>query len=120
MNPSFIDASEFAAYQSRPPHPAYVSTLPACRGSRPNSAVPMDLAMNAIDATSDTDGIRVIILSSRYDDGKQLLASVNDAGIGLAISRSIESHSGGSSATSNLGEGATFYFTSPIPFGANA
>ena len=100
-------------------HTRHIFNVTGLRGSRPTSAVPMNLAMNAIDATSDADGIRVIILSSRYDDGEQLLISLNDTGIGLAISRSIESHSGSLSATSNLGEG-TFCFTLPIPFGANA
>lgn len=83
MKPSFIDEKDFAAYHSRLSHPAHSSTLRACGGSRPTLAVPMDLAMNAIDATSDTNGIQVITLFSRYDDADQLLVSVNDKGVGL-------------------------------------
>ncbi len=102
--------------------------------------VMMNLIMNGMDAMKDVDQTRVLVIRSRPADDQQLVIAVSDTGIGLPpqqadkifdpffttkphglgmglrISRSIvESHGGRLWATDNASQGASFYFTLPIP-----
>jgi signal transduction histidine kinase len=97
----------------------------------------MNLMLNGMEAMEDTAG--EVSIKSQLGEGKQVLISVTDTGVGLpdgsvdqifsaffttksqgtglglAITRSIvESHGGRIWATANSGPGATFQFTLPI------
>jgi PAS domain S-box-containing protein len=102
--------------------------------------VMMNLIMNGMDAMKDVDRTRVLSIRSRRAGDQQLVIAVSDTGaglppqqadkifdpffttkphglgMGLRISRSIvESHSGRLWATDNSPQGASFYFTLPVP-----
>jgi PAS domain S-box-containing protein len=102
--------------------------------------VMMNLMMNGIDAMRDVDQPRELAIRSRRAGDQQLVIAVSDTGaglppqqvdkifdpffttkphglgMGLRISRSIvESHGGRLWATDNSPQGASFYFTLPIP-----
>jgi C4-dicarboxylate-specific signal transduction histidine kinase len=115
------------------------SDLPQVMGDRVQlQQVMMNLIMNGIDAMSDVDGSRELIISSQRAEGEQLMVSVSDTGVGLpperadqifnaffttkghgigmglSISRSIvESHGGRLWAAGNSPHGASFSFTLP-------
>jgi C4-dicarboxylate-specific signal transduction histidine kinase len=98
----------------------------------------MNLIINGIEAMSDGDGARELIIRSEQVDGRQIVVSVSDTGIGLpplpstqifnsfvttkpnsigiglSISRSIiEEHGGRLWATNNPPRGANFHLTLP-------
>jgi signal transduction histidine kinase len=102
--------------------------------------VMMNLIMNSIDAMKDVDQTRELFIQLRRTEDQQLIISVSDTGVGLPpqqtnqifdaffttkthglgmglrISRSIvESHGGRLWADDNSPQGASFYFTLPIP-----
>lgn len=102
--------------------------------------VMMNLIMNGIDAMKDVQQARELAIRSRRAGDQQLVIAVSDTGtglppqqadkifdpffttklhglgMGLRISRSIvESHGGRLWATDNPPQGASFYFTLPIP-----
>jgi PAS domain S-box-containing protein len=104
----------------------------------------MNLMLNSIAAMKSMNTPGKLTVKSRQDDGRQLLISVMDTGVGvppekieqifnafftskpqgtgmgLAISRSIiDSHGGRLWATLNAGPGTTFHFTLPIPRNAH-
>jgi PAS domain S-box-containing protein len=114
--------------------------LPEVMGDRVQlQQVLMNLIMNSVDAMKDIRGTRELTIRSQRTEDEQLLASVNDTGVGLPpqqanqifdaffttkrhgtgmglrISRSIvESHGGRLWAADNSPRGARFYFTVPI------
>jgi PAS domain S-box-containing protein len=113
--------------------------LPQVMGDRVQlQQVMMNLIMNAIDAMTDVQGIRELIIHSRHGEDGHIVVSVSDTGtgltpelaahvfdafftskphgtgMGLRISRSIvESHGGRLRVTDNAPRGASFYFTLP-------
>jgi signal transduction histidine kinase len=113
--------------------------LPPVLGDRVQiQQVILNLIVNAIEATKESDGPREIKIGSRLDDA-HVLVSVSDTGrglpeqgarkifdaffttkqagtgMGLSISRSIiEAHGGRISAENNPERGATFVFTVPV------
>jgi len=99
----------------------------------------MNLMLNGIDAMKEVDGTRELIICSQRAEGRQLMVSVSDSGVGLPpqqadrifdaffttkpqgtgmglrISRSIvESHGGRLWSVDNSPRGAIFHLTLPI------
>jgi PAS domain S-box-containing protein len=115
------------------------ANLPRVMGDRVQlQQVMMNLTMNGIDAMTDVDGTRELVIASRRADDGRLSVSVSDTGVGLPperadhifdaffttkphgtgmglrISRSIvESHGGRLWASENIPRGASFHFTLP-------
>jgi PAS domain S-box-containing protein len=115
------------------------ANLPRVMGDRVQlQQVMMNLTMNGIDAMTDVDGTRELVIASRRADDGRLSVSVSDTGVGLPperadhifdaffttkphgtgmglrISRSIvESHGGRLWAGENIPRGASFHFTLP-------
>src|SRR5215467_5736332 len=114
--------------------------LPAVLADRVQlQQVIINLLMNAIESMASVDDrLRELVISSRVDDGDQVVVTVQDAGVGidpskadqlfnaffttkpggmgmgLSISRSIiEAHGGRFWATANASHGATFHFVLP-------
>jgi signal transduction histidine kinase len=113
--------------------------LPQIIGDRVQlQQVAMNLIVNSIEAMKDAEGIREMVISSRWAENGQILVSVSDTGIGvppqfveqifdpffttksrgtgmgLRISRSIvESHGGRLWVAGVPEQGATFHFTLP-------
>jgi len=114
--------------------------LPAVLADRVQlQQVIINLLMNAIESMASVDDrLRELVISSRADDGDQVVVTVQDAGVGidpskadqlfnaffttkpggmgmgLSISRSIiEAHGGRFWATANASRGATFHFVLP-------
>ena len=114
--------------------------LPAVLADRVQlQQVIINLLMNAIESMASVDDrLRELVISSRGDDGDQVVVTVQDAGVGidpskadqlfnaffttkpggmgmgLSISRSIiEAHGGRFWATANASHGATFHFVLP-------
>jgi C4-dicarboxylate-specific signal transduction histidine kinase len=115
------------------------ANLPRVMGDRVQlQQVMMNLTMNGIDAMTEVDGTRELVIASRRVDDGRLTVSVSDTGVGLPperadrifdaffttkphgtgmglrISRSIvESHGGRLWAGENIPRGAGFHFTLP-------
>ena len=112
--------------------------LPRITGDRVQlQQVLMNLMMNSIEAMKDVEGTRELTVKSQPGQGRELLISIRDTGVGLPpqadqifnsffttkhdgtgmglrISRSIvESHGGRLWAADNPPRGASFYFTLP-------